>query len=355
MEACGPADDRLPVTLLTGFLGSGKTTLLNRLLRRPDLARVAVIVNEFGDIGLDHELVMATTESLVLLDSGCLCCTVRGDLLGALRELIAGRAAGEIEIDRVLIETTGLADPAPILQTLVADPAIARACRLDGVVVTVDACAGRATLARQAEARSQAALADRLLLTKTDLADPAETAALAARLRALNPAAPILRASHGEIAAEQILGCARGPRGAAEAADWLNAAAYPRPDPLASAHPHGDDIRTAAWSVAAPIPPAVFDFWLSTLMAVAGPDILRLKGIVHVEGMPWPFALHTVQHVLHDPTPLRDWTGADRTTRLVVIARGLTEAELHQTFAFLETLGDPPEAEPALPTLETPT
>ena len=146
MEACGPADDRLPVTLLTGFLGSGKTTLLNRLLRRPDLARVAVIVNEFGDIGLDHELVMATTESLVLLDSGCLCCTVRGDLLGALRELIAGRAAGEIEIDRVLIETTGLADPAPILQTLVADPAIARACRLDGVVVTVDACAGRTSI-----------------------------------------------------------------------------------------------------------------------------------------------------------------------------------------------------------------
>ena len=188
----------IPVTLLTGFLGSGKTTVLNHVLKQPEMAATAVIVNEFGEIGIDHLLVEKASDDVVLLNSGCLCCTVRGDIVDTLLNLFVGRAGGKIpHFNRVVIETTGLADPAPILHTLISDPLIAARYTLDGVVTTVDAVNGAGTLDRQPEAVKQAAVADRLLLTKTDLADPGATAALKARLAALNPAAPLLSPAPG--------------------------------------------------------------------------------------------------------------------------------------------------------------
>lgn len=331
------SSDRLPVTLLTGFLGSGKTTLLNRLVRTPDFARTAVIINEFGDIGLDHELVVPTSETMVLLQSGCVCCSIRSDLLDALNEIADRRAAGEILVDRVLIETTGLAEPGPILHSLMAGYADAD-FRLEGVVVTVDACAGLATFERHPEARAQVALADRLLLTKDDIADPSDVVAVEERLRRLNPSAPILRVLHGEVDPTALFAQAGEPQTSAAAADWLAADSYPAPDPTSVIHAHGDDIRAVSWTIEHPVSGAALDLWMSALMSIAGPDMLRLKGIIHIDGMPWPVAVHGVQHVIHPAVPLRDWSGADRRTRLVLITRGFTEAELHDALRFLGEL-----------------
>ena len=190
----------IPVTLLTGFLGSGKTTVLNHVLKQPDMAATAVIVNEFGEIGLDHLLVESATEDVVLLNSGCLCCTVRGDIVNTLTDLFVGRVKGRVPyFTRAVIETTGLADPAPVLHALFSDPIVAERYMIDGVVTTVDAVNGAGTLDRQPEAVKQAAVADRLIVTKSDLAEPAALAALEARLRALNPGAPLLHAAHGAI------------------------------------------------------------------------------------------------------------------------------------------------------------
>ncbi|HUC09925.1 MAG TPA: GTP-binding protein, partial [Stellaceae bacterium] len=190
----------IPVTLLTGFLGSGKTTVLNHILKQPGMAETAVIVNEFGEIGIDHLLVESATDDIVLLNSGCLCCTVRGDIADTLLNLFVGRANGKVpHFARVVIETTGLADPAPILHTLISDPLVAARFSLDGVVTTIDAVNGAGTLDRQPEAIKQAAVADRMLLSKTDLADHDAVGGLQARLRGLNPSAPIVEVAHGEV------------------------------------------------------------------------------------------------------------------------------------------------------------
>ena len=198
--------NRLPILVLTGFLGSGKTTLLSKLLRDPDMANTAVVINEFGDVGLDHMLVESSDEDTILMDSGCLCCTIRGDLVDTLRGLFRKRVTGDVpEFDRLVIETTGLADPAPILHTLMNDPLICARYRLDGVLTTVDALHGLSQLDAQFESVKQAAVADRILITKTDLASATDVEALRARLRGINPAAPMHDVSQGDIAAKHVL------------------------------------------------------------------------------------------------------------------------------------------------------
>src|SRR5215468_8164237 len=198
--ALSEAASRIPVTLLTGFLGSGKTTVLNHVRKQPEMAATAVIINEFGEIGLDHLLVeKASDDDMVMLQSGCLCCTIRGDITDTLVNLFVSRAKGKINFVRAVIETTGLADPAPIVHALISDPIVAERYMLDGVVTTVDAVNGAGTLDRQPEALKQAAVADRLLLTKTDLADANAVAALEARLAALNPAATIAPVAQGVV------------------------------------------------------------------------------------------------------------------------------------------------------------
>jgi G3E family GTPase len=332
----------LPVSVITGFLGSGKTTLLARLLRNPALARTAVIVNEFGAVGLDHLLVEASDEDIISLDAGCVCCTVRGDLVRTAGNLLARRACGTVApFERIVIETTGLADPAPILQALMTDPALADALCLESVIVTVDAAAGAATLNAHPESVKQAAIADRIVLTKTDLTDPAANG-LADRLHLLNPAAPQLTAVHGAVDAGRLFGgglydpTARGP----DVRRWLAAENLPH-DPADHDHVdsrHVDAITSFCLRRTAPLHAVTLSLFLQVLAEHCGAGLLRLKGLVDVRESPdRPAVIHGVQHVFHPPAWLDAWPDGDRTTRIVVIGRGLDPRWLD---ALLDSLDD---------------
>jgi G3E family GTPase len=352
----------LPVSLLTGFLGSGKTTVLNHLLRQPELAKTVVVINEFGEIGLDHELVESASEEMVLLQSGCLCCTIRGDLIDTLRALFLRRARGEIAaFERVVIETTGLADPTPILHTLMTDPLIAARYRLDGVLTTIDAATGQATLDRQVESVKQAAVADRLILTKLDLVGDDHVEALERRLRALNPAAPILRALNGAVSPTRLfdVGLYDPKTKSLDVQNWLGAEAYERPPPAHDVderhgHPedhhgggareqhahhdhehdinrHDDHIKAVCLTLDAPVPAVGFAQWLEILIMLKGPDLLRVKAILNIEGNDKPVVLHGVQHIFHPTVTLPKWPSADRRSRIVFIGRDLDEAALRDT------------------------
>ncbi|MEQ9245200.1 MAG: GTP-binding protein, partial [Nitratireductor sp.] len=283
------SSQRLPVSVLTGFLGSGKTTVLNYLIQQPALSRTLVLINEFGEIGLDHELVESSSEGMVLLRSGCLCCTIRGDLIDTLRSLFLRRVKGEIsEFNRVIIETTGLADPAPILHTLMTEPLIAARYRLDGVIATVDAVNGGDALDRQIESVKQAAMADRLLITKTDLVDSAVLLGLQCRLRGLNPAAPQVTAHNGAVDPALLFdaGLYDPKTKSLDVQGWLRAEAYA--ESHGHTHQHNDvnrhdaHIKAVCLTLDEPLHGDALDLWIEALLLIRGANLLRVKGIVNV-------------------------------------------------------------------------
>jgi len=317
-----------PVTVLTGFLGSGKTTLLNHWLRDPRFADTAVLVNEWGDIPIDHALVRESSERIVVMAGGCICCRVAGDVVRALRELHFQRVEGAVpDYRRVVIETSGLADPAPLLATLVEMPLMAARHALAGVVTAVDGQYGAAALDAHPEAMKQAAMADRLVVTKCDLAGAARLDALERRLAAINPGAARVRAAKGGVDPALVLdaGLYRGEARAPDAAGWLNAGAYRHVGAARAEHSGG--IESFAWTREEPCPWEDVESALETLIELRGDRILRMKGLVNVAGEPGPRAVHAVQHTLYPPARLAAWPDTDLRTRIVFIGRGLDGEE----------------------------
>jgi G3E family GTPase len=313
--------DRLPLVLVTGFLGSGKTTLISALLAHPDMGDTAVLVNELGEVAIDHHLVRRVDERTVVLASGCVCCTLRGDLRDELRDLLGRRDRGEIApLARVVVETTGLADPAPVLSTLLTEPLLRHHYEVEAVVATVDAVNGAATLDRHPESVKQAAVADTVLVTKADAVAPADVARLEARLRALNPLAAVRRVSFGAIAPGELLaGRAREPA----------AAAPPARSAAATGHEHGD-VRSFAIVRDEPLDWDAFAVWLTMLLHSRGLDVLRVKGLLDV-GEPGPVVLDGVQHVVHRPRHLAAWPDDDHRSRIVFITRGVEREALERS------------------------
>jgi G3E family GTPase len=345
----GPARDalagKIPLTLITGFLGSGKTTLLKRLLRDPGMNRAAVIINEFGEVGIDHELVASSSESMTLLSNGCLCCSVRTDLQETLRELFIKRRAGEvIDFDRVFVETTGLADPVPVLHTLQTDGMLAAQYRLDCVVTLVDAVNGLRNLDDQPEAAKQAAVADRIVITKSDIAPPSAVAELEARLERMNPYAARRLAVDGELDVAFLRDV--GPRSTRAAKDidrWLAPSGEARPEGAylgerVRAGAHDASIRSFCLWFEKPFTWDSFSAAVQVLTSLRGSDLLRVKGLVNVAGEPGPVVVQGAQHVFHPPVTLEVWPGEDRRSRIVFITRNLSRESVESLFAAVGTL-----------------
>ncbi len=357
-------DRRVPVILLTGFLGAGKTTLLNHLLRQPEMAGSAVLINELGAVGVDHHLVEQVDETLVVLDSGCICCSVQGDLVRALKGLFMRALRREIgPLRRIVIETTGLADPAPVIHTLMAEPFISERYRCDGVITAVDATHGLQQLGAHREAVRQVAMADRLLITKCDLADEPGRAALAERLAELNPGARQIEVFGGKVAVDAIFGCglydpagktpdvaawlgeeavrAQRTRAAQRAPAWRRPGAGHAPGAGDETAPsrHDAGVTSFVLSFDAPLPWFEFSDALDLLLQVYGARILRIKGLLNVAGDPLPRVLQCVQHSVYPPTSLPAWPAQppydDRRSRLVFIVRELAREDVEAIFATL--------------------
>lgn len=334
----------IAATILTGFLGSGKTTLLNRLLKEPALAHTAVIINEFGEVSIDHLLVERSTGGVIELSDGCLCCTVRGDLIDTLAGLVDRVQTGRIApLKRVVIETSGLADPVPVLQSLMAHPALVQSFRLDGVIAMVDAVNGAAILDRHEEAVRQVAVADRIVLTKTDLAEGWEgLSLLRERIARLNPTAPIIESAGEAVGPSKLFDCGLydPDRKIADVGRWLREEAAHdhahRHDPHHdhAAHRHDERIRTFSLVHDGAIPQAAMETFIDILGSTQGEHLLRMKGIIEtVEDRSRPLVVHGVQSLFHPPVRLPAWPDGKRGVRLVLITMDMPEDYVRRLFA----------------------
>jgi G3E family GTPase len=353
---------KIPVSVITGFLGSGKTTLLSKLLRHPGMNRVAVIINEFGEQSIDHDLVQTSSEQMMVLDNGCLCCRVRGDLQETLVDLWMKRRSGEtIDFNRVVIETTGLADPAPVIHTMITDTSVCNSYALDAIITLVDAVNGLGQLDALEEPVKQAAVADRLVITKTDIAEPAAVEALEARLRELNPHAPIVRCVMGELdpaflvdvgvrnlrASEQAIEKWLGSQsfqpvtGAGTAAPAIGAARAPLPRGQ-----HSSGVDSFCLYYDRPFSWKTFSIAMEVLTSLRGPDLLRVKGLVDIAGERGPVVVQGVQHLFHPPVTLEAWPSEDHRTRLVFITRNIPRAMIENLLGAIFATADS-AAEPA--------
>ena len=343
----------IPLNVITGFLGSGKTTLLQRLLAAPQLSDTAVLVNEFGEVGLDHHLLRRLDDEIVLLQSGCLCCTIRGDLSAAILDLYSKRERGEIlPFRRLVIETTGLADPVPILATVMAEPVLRHHFRLGNVITTVDAVNGVSHLERQPESTKQAAVADRLVITKTDIVDENSVGELRRRLKRLNPAAAQLEISlrtavDPDLLLTRDLYDVQGK--AEEVRRWLAIETAKAGADAAHHHVdvnrHDERIHSFCLRFAQPLNWTAFGIWLTMLLHSHGADILRVKGMLNVGTGSGPVVVHGVQHLVHPPDHLPQWPDDDRSSRIVFIVRDLSHDLIERSLAAFIRLGAPPLVE----------
>lgn len=355
IQDAGALPVRVPVTLLTGFLGSGKTTLLNRAIRQPELARTVVVINEFGQVGLDHSLVASSNDNIVVLENGCMCCTVRGDLLATLTELYTARSNGTVQpFDHVVIETSGLVDPVPLLQSLLSEPTLETSYRMATVIAVYDVVNGPGTLRRHDESVRQIGVADQILLTKLDLlapdVAPATEASAVVTLRELNPAATIIRVPSSEHDIAVLLRASGAdPRSSGESAlRWLNERAYPHAahdhdhdhDHAGhdhSGHEHASDIASFCFVKEEPIAREALHLLLTSLEANLGANLLRVKGLINIAEEPGrPALLQGAQHLLHNLDWLDAWPDADHRTRIVFIAQGVARQSVEEMIELLE-------------------
>jgi G3E family GTPase len=339
-----PLIGKIPITLVTGFLGSGKTTLIGKLVKHPGMNRVAVVINEVGEIGIDHDLVTMTSENITLLANGCICCSVRTDMQETLRELFSQRRAGlMIDFDRVVIETTGLADPAPVIQTLVSDTLLGAQFRLDGVVTLIDAVNGQYQLASQPEAIKQIALADRIFMTKQDLASPPNIAALTEAVLGINQSAKVSPLINGEIAPEELTNLGiRSARASVDTLQFLGESMQPQDGPPAERYlgakrsRHDPAIATLSLRFDTPFSWPAFSSALDLLTSLRGPDLIRVKGIVNVDGK--PVVVQGVQHIFHPPVSLDRWPSSDTNSRIVFITRNISAETIRGLFLAVTSL-----------------
>ncbi|MFL2792887.1 MAG: CobW family GTP-binding protein [Paracoccaceae bacterium] len=330
-----------PVTVITGFLGSGKTTLLSALLKKEEMKNVAVIINEFGEVGLDHALVEHSDENIVELQNGCICCTIQGDLQKTMLDLIDKMTKGDISyFDKVIIETTGLADPVPIIHTLISSMDLQRIYTLDGVITVVDATNGEKTLDLQPEAVKQAALAERIIISKIDLIEKDKELSLETRLRAINPSIKIIKSSFGDVSISDLidLGAYDPFSKSRDVKEWLAAESmdthhdHDHDHHHVNVNRHDENIEAFSMTSDKPVNMMAFGLFKDLLMAQMGPDLLRLKGIINIEGKDRPAVIHGVQHIFHPVHWLEKWPENDQQTKLVFITRNVKKEQIEGFF-----------------------
>ena len=326
-----------PVTVITGFLGSGKTTLLSALLKKEEMKNVAVIINEFGEVGLDHALVEHSDENIVELQNGCICCTIQGDLQKTMLDLIDKMSKGDISyFDKLMIETTGLADPVPIIHTLISSMDLQRIYTLDGVITVVDATNGEKTLDLQPEAVKQAALAERIIISKIDLIEKDKALSLETRLRAINPSIKIIKSSFGDVSISDLINLdAYDPFSKSrDVKEWLATESMDahHDHHNVNVNRHDENIEAFSMTSDTPVNMMAFGLFKDLLMAQMGPDLLRLKGIINIEGKDRPAVIHGVQHVFHPVYWLEKWPDDNRQTKLVFITRNIKKEQIEGFF-----------------------